>query len=135
MSYFFPIQVRFADTDAQGHVFFGNYLTFFDEAVSGLLRAIGWSYQEMRERGLDLVYAHVECDYQRPAVFEELLHVYPHVARIGTTSVTFECEARHAASGDRVASGKMVVVVRDWRSGAKVEVPTAFRDAVAQFEH
>ncbi len=25
--YYFPIQVRYADTDAQGHVFFGNYFT------------------------------------------------------------------------------------------------------------
>ena len=133
MSYFFTIQVRFADTDAQGHVFFGNYFTYFDEAVSGLLRIMGWSYDMMRERGFDLVYAHAECDYQRPAVFEEVLHVYPKIVHIGTTSLVFECVAHRGASDEVVAQGKLAMVMRDVKSGAKIPVPDSFRAAVRDF--
>ncbi len=76
MNYFLPLQVRFADTDAQGHVFFGNYFVYFDEAVNGLLRSLNFAYPEMRAQNLDMVYAHAECDYHSSAVFEEVLHIH-----------------------------------------------------------
>jgi len=28
--FYYPVKVRFVETDAQGHVFFGHYLTYFD---------------------------------------------------------------------------------------------------------
>ena len=129
MSYFFPIQVRFADTDAQGHVFFGTYLTYFDEAVSGLLRTLGFSYAALRAQGLDLVYAHAECDYLSSAVFEETLHVYARVTRIGETSITIECDARRAANDESIARGKLVNVMVDDKR-IKTRVPDALRRAV-----
>lgn len=134
MNYFFPIQVRFADTDAQGHVFFGNYFTFFDEAISGLLRARGWSYDAMRARGFELVYAHAECDYQQPALFEQVLNVDARVAQLGNSSVTFECAAKRATNGAEIARGKLIMVMRDCKTGRKTNVPDAFRKAVAEWE-
>lgn len=134
MNYYFPIQVRFADTDAQGHVFFGNYLTYFDEAVSGLLRAVGQSYQTLRAQNLDFVYAHAECDYATPAVFEDVLHIYARVAHIGTTSVTFECHALRAADNVSIARGKLVCVMRDATTNQKTAVPESFRRAAEQYQ-
>lgn len=134
MDYFFPIQVRFADTDAQGHVFFGTYFTYFDEAVSGLLRSLGFSYAALRAQGLDLVYAHAKCDYIAGAVFEDLLHVYARVTRIGETSLTIECEARRVADNQVIARGSLVNVMID-NTGAKTRVPDALRHAVAHANH
>lgn len=131
MDYYLPIQVRFADTDAQGHVFFGTYLTYFDEAVSGLLRALGFSYASLKADGVEMVYAHAECDYLASAVFEETLHVYARVTRIGETSITIECEARRATSGEAVARGRLVNVVVDARR-VKTRVPENLRQAVAR---
>lgn len=134
MKYYFPIQVRFADTDLQGHVFFGTYLTYFDEAASGLLRALGYSYPELRARNLDIVYARAECDYIAAAQFEDLLYVYARVARIGTTSMTFECAAQRATDQMLVARGKIVCVLRDATTHAKMAVPEELRRAVQEFE-
>ena len=39
--YALPLTVRYADTDAQGHVFFANYLTYADEGLTGYLAEIG----------------------------------------------------------------------------------------------
>lgn len=132
-SYYFPIQVRFADTDALGHVFFANYFTFFDEAVSGLLRALGHSYQDLRAQNMEFVYAHAESDYVTSARFEEVLHVYARVVKIGTTSVTFECAALRVSDNTSLARGKLVCVMRDVSTGIKTAVPESFRRAVAEF--
>ncbi|MDL1897417.1 acyl-CoA thioesterase [Anaerolineae bacterium CFX7] len=134
MNYYFPLQVRFADTDAQGHAFFGSYFTFFDEAASGLLRALGHSYQTLRAQNLDFVYAHAECDYSAPAVFEDLVHVYARVAQLGNTSVTIECNAVRAADQMLLARGKLVCVIRDATTHQKVPVPESFRRAVQAFD-
>jgi acyl-CoA thioester hydrolase len=134
MNYYFPLQVRFADTDAQGHAFFGAYFTFFDEAVSGLLRALGHAYTELRAQNLDFVYVHAECDYARPAEFEDLLHVHARVEKIGATSMTFACAAQRAADGAWLARGKIVCVVLDATTGQKTAVPESLRRAVEQFE-
>src|SRR5689334_16455551 len=125
--YSHPIQVRFADTDAQGHVFFGNYLTYFDEAVSGLMRSLNLSYQTLRSQNLDFVYAHAECDYQQRAVFEEILNVHVHPSRIGESTITFECNAHRVSDDELIASGKLVVVMVDTQSGKKTRVPEHVR--------
>lgn len=134
MNYHFPIQVRFADTDMQGHVFFGTYFTYFDEAVSGLLRALGHSYPELRARNLDFVYARAECDYVAPAVFEDVLRVYARVANIGNTSVTFECDAVRVGDDALIARGKLVGVMRDATTNQKTAVPASFRRAAQEFQ-
>ncbi len=36
-----PIDIRFADTDTNGHVFFANYLAYFDTALLKYLNHIG----------------------------------------------------------------------------------------------
>jgi len=36
-----PVQVRYGETDMQGHVFFGYYFTYFDVGLVEYLRATG----------------------------------------------------------------------------------------------
>nr|NIO70902.1 acyl-CoA thioesterase [Anaerolineae bacterium] len=35
------------ETDAQGHVFFGHYLTYFDIGLTEYMHAIGFGYQDL----------------------------------------------------------------------------------------
>jgi acyl-CoA thioester hydrolase len=39
--FFAPVQVRYAETDMQGHVFFGHYFAYFDIGLIEYLRATG----------------------------------------------------------------------------------------------
>lgn len=117
-----------------GHVFFANYFTFFDEAESGLLRALGHSYQSLRVQDLEFVYAHAETDYVASALFEDALHVYARVSEIGATSVTFECNAVRVADTLLLARGKLICVMRYVSTGNKAVVPESFRRAAEQFE-
>jgi acyl-CoA thioester hydrolase len=44
--FIFPVSVRFSDTDANRHVFFANYLTYFDMALMAYLKAVGYSFEK-----------------------------------------------------------------------------------------
>jgi acyl-CoA thioester hydrolase len=131
----FPLKVRHADTDAQGHVFFGNYFTFFDEAATGYLETIGMPFQKLVEMGLDFYYVDAHCQYKGSARSGEMLQVDARVARIGNTSFTFECAIyRQANPGEPIATGQVTAVVVNPKTREPVRVPDEVRQAVAKFE-
>jgi acyl-CoA thioester hydrolase len=132
--FFIPLRVRFAETDAQGHVFFGHYLTYFDEALTQYQHAIGYTYQDFLDAGVDFFYIHAECDYQARAFFEQVLNVHTRVGNIGNSSITFEFAIHKAQNDELVATGKIVAVVIDLQTKKPVRVPEVFRQAVAKFE-
>ena len=78
--------VRYAETDAQGRVFFGNYLTYFDVALTEYMRAIKFPYTDMLEAGMDMFYVEANCQYKGAARFDDLLHIHAQVGHIGNTS-------------------------------------------------
>ncbi|MFQ5435139.1 MAG: acyl-CoA thioesterase [Anaerolineae bacterium] len=132
--YYFPIQVRYADTDAQGHVFFGNYLTYFDEASGGYFRAIGFPWQKLAEMGLDIFYVSANCQYKGSATFEDVLHVHARMAAIGNTSYTIACAIYKQGSDQLLAEGEITAVVVNPQTRQPTPVPDELRQAVAAYE-
>jgi acyl-CoA thioester hydrolase len=132
--FFEPMRVRFVETDLQGHVFFGNYFVYFDEALSQYLHAIGYDYQDFVDSGVDFYYRHTDCDFESSAVFEEVLNVHARAAQIGNTSISFEFAAVKARNQELVATGRIIAVTVDLNTKKPVRVPDAFRTAVARYE-
>jgi acyl-CoA thioester hydrolase len=132
--FFEPMRVRFVETDLQGHVFFGNYLTYFDEALSQYQHAIGCTYGDLVAAGVDMFYIHSECDYHSRAFFEEMLNVHARVGQIGNSSITFEFAAFKAHNDELVATGKIIAVIIDPKTKKPTRVPDEFRNAVTRYE-
>lgn len=130
--YWFELVVRYADTDAQGHVYFANYLTYFDEAFTGYLHAVGYPPKRMIEDGVDVVYRDAQCEYLGSCRFEDRLRIGVRSERFGTTSFTLGYVIDNA--GEVVARGRLTNVCVDREAMTKVEVPAAFREAVTAFE-
>ena len=132
--FYHPIQVRFADTDAQGHVFFGEYYTYFDEAMAAYLKEIGFPWHGMVDLGIDMYYVDSGCQFKAPSYFAEILHVHTRINHIGNTSLGFELAIYKEADDTLVATGHLTSVVVDLKTGESVRVPDALRDAVAAYE-
>ena len=127
------MQVRFRDTDLQGHVYFGNYFEFCDEALSAYMRALGMPWQELVARGTDLFYASASCDYVGSARFEDVIHIEARIAKIGNTSITSEFVVR-SDDDEVLARARLVSVCVDAATREKTRVPEEFRKAAAAFE-
>ena len=130
----FPLQVRYADTDGQGHVFFGNYFTYFDEASGAYLRAIGFPWKKLAAMGLDIFYVAANCQYKGSATYEDILHVHARMAAIGNTSFTIECAIVKAGSDRLIAGGQITAVVVDPQTRKPAPVPDELRRVAADFE-
>jgi acyl-CoA thioester hydrolase len=69
------VRVRYADTDAEGVVYYGTYLTYFEVARVELLRHLGCPIGLARERGLVFPAVDAHLRYHRPGRVDDLLDV------------------------------------------------------------
>jgi acyl-CoA thioester hydrolase len=133
--FFAPIQVRYVETDMQGHVFFGHYFTYFDYALTEYLKEVEFGYKDFLDAGVDFFYAEANCRYEGRAFFEDTLNVHARVSKIGNTSFTFEFAVFEAETDRPISTGRIVAVAVDTDSGKPIRVPDRFRKAVSDFEN
>jgi acyl-CoA thioester hydrolase len=128
-------RVGFSDTDAQGIVYYGRYLPYFDLARVEYLRHLGLLRLETGiEEGHEFVMRASSVEYFAPARFDDLIEIFVRMARIGRTSATFECAA-HRVDGDQLmvtATQTLVLVDLDERKAAPI--PDDYRERISDFE-
>lgn len=121
-------RVRYADVDSQGIVFNGNYLTYYDDAITDLFLAARLDSAAMHESGYDVVTAHASVDFKATAALFEEMEIGVRLARVGNTSFTFELESR---VGERVTTQATIVYVAvDAATFRPIPVPDAFVTAM-----
>jgi acyl-CoA thioester hydrolase len=122
-------RVWFSDTDAQGVVYYGRYLPYFDHARTEYHRHLG----EMNIPGAEFVMRALEVEYLAPARFDDLIEAFVRIRRIGRTSITYECAAYRLPDETLMARATQTVVLVDG-SHRPTPVPETFRDTVKSFE-
>jgi acyl-CoA thioester hydrolase len=88
------LRVRYSECDQQGVVFNAHYLSYYDVAITELFRERVCPYQEMIDKGDDLVVAESRLRYLRPARFDDNLDIVMNIHHLGTTSMIVRPEFR-----------------------------------------
>ena len=97
------IRVRYAETDRMGFLHHANYLVYFEQGRTELLRSSGLTYKDLEDKGYLLVLAKLEVRYRSPARYDDLLILETTTVR--TTAVRIDHRYRL-----RVVSDHEVVV-------------------------
>jgi acyl-CoA thioester hydrolase len=127
------IRVGFSDTDAQGIVYYGRYLPYFDLARVEYLRELDLLHPEPLA-GYEFVMRACTIEYFAPAVFDDEIDVYIRVARFGRTSATFECAAYRVPDDALMVTATQTLVLVDLEERRAVPIPDAYRERVRMFE-
>ncbi len=86
-----PVRVYFEDTDAQGIVYFANYLRFMERGRTEWLRSRGVEQQTlMRDQNLCFSLINTNVNFHRPARFDDMLSVRTRVTKARGARVVFE---------------------------------------------
>ena len=127
-----PIEVRFRDLDALGHVNNAVYLTYFEVARSAYFIAV--SGRPYRVEDFAIVIAEASCRYRSPAFYGERLSA--EVATTNLRSRSFELAYRILTedNGRLVAEGHTVQVAYDHQTRRTTVLPPEFRRAIEAFE-
>jgi acyl-CoA thioester hydrolase len=73
--HYLAVRVYYEDTDFSGYVYHSNYLKFCERARSDFLRVLGVDQNVLFAAGSAFVVRHINCDFLRPARFDEILTV------------------------------------------------------------
>lgn len=129
-------RVGFSETDAQGVVYYGRYMPYFDLARTEYHRHLDLG--RIRTGVGDFAMRASTVEYHAPARFDDLLEVFVRVERIGTTSVTYDHAAylvgEDGESATLMATAQQTLVWLDLGERRPLNVPDAFRKRVLEFE-
>ncbi len=128
-------RVEFRDTDAAGIVHFSVFFAYMEQAEHELLRSLGLSViQKVGDRTISWPRVHAECNYRKPARFEDELEIQVSVSRIGDKSLTYQFSFRLGA--DSIADGQIVAAcceVENRQIKSSVPVPEEFIQRLRPF--
>ena len=86
----YNLKVYYEDTDAQGVVYYANYLKFFERARTEYLRAVGYEQMELMKAGIIFVVRGVEMKLHKPAKLDDNIFVRTKLVKLGKVSFDFE---------------------------------------------
>jgi acyl-CoA thioester hydrolase len=125
-------RVGFSDTDAQGIVYYGRYLPYFDLARVEYHRHLGLTLDMFD--GNEPVMRALAVEYHAPAVFDDTIEVYVRLARIGRTSATYEFAAYREEDDVLMVTATQTLVLVDLVERKPCPIPAVFVEAVQRFE-
>ena len=102
------LRVRYAETDQMGVAYYANYFVWFEVARTDLMRATGWTYREMEASGVLLPVIEAQCEYRRPARYDEEVEIETSAAMLSPVRLEFHYAVRVAGIAEPAAVGVTV---------------------------
>lgn len=127
-----PIQIRFGDIDAMGHINNNIYFSYFDLGKTTYLemikpQAVSWT------EGL-IVIAHIEVDFLSPVYYKEKIEVDTKVLSLGEKSGVFLQQIRSEKTGEIKCRCRSVFVCYNAATQSSMPVPDDWRKVISEYE-
>lgn len=127
-----PVQTRFNDFDMLGHLNNSVYFQLFDLGKIDYFRCmlpggLDW-------HNLNVVVAHIECDYLAPCYITEELVVMTTITHIGEKSFNIEQRLANAQTKEIKCVSRTVMVGFDLKTGHTIPISQKWIDAFDRYE-
>ena len=123
-------RVWFSDTDAQGIVYYGRYMPYFDLSRTEYHRHLG----RIDVGGADFVMRAMTVEYHAPARFDDLLEIFVRVSRLGRTSLAYELCATRLPDETLMVTATQTLVLVDVATRRPTPLPESSRAPIRAFE-
>ncbi|MHB8808180.1 MAG: acyl-CoA thioesterase [Anaerolineaceae bacterium] len=131
--FFYPVQIRYADLDAQWHVNNAHFLTILEQARLSYIRQLGlWDGKSFLDLGV--IIADIHIAYKAPIALEDEIQVALRISHIGNKSMTMENEILNTKDRSLKAQAEVVLVTYDFHSKMTIPVPESWRKKIMEFE-
>lgn len=91
----FPYRIIYADTDAGGVVYYGNYMRLLEIGRTEFMRSVlGIPYQQLQRDGIIFPVSEIFCRYKAPAVYDDLVEIYTSLFSFTEHTIRFHYEIR-----------------------------------------
>lgn len=128
------VQIRWADCDPAGSVYYPNYFTMFETALFAFMELRGRTWPAlMRDHGIGFPRVEAHCRYLGPAATGDRLNVTLRVLELRARGLTIGFDIAHA-DGRAVAAGQVgfvAVALDPTLTPQAVELPAEVRELFA----
>lgn len=126
-------RVTWADTDAAQVVHYSNYFKLFERAEEDFYRHLGFSFTDLRTKGLWFPRVEALCQYKKTARFNDLLEIELAVEELGEKSVKYGFRIVSNETNMLLATGHVVVVAADKQAGKATQIPREIVEKLKPF--
>jgi acyl-CoA thioester hydrolase len=123
-------RVYLEDTDAQGIVYYANYLRYFERGRSEILESLGIPMDQVAQPDCRLVVYEARIKFRRPAFLGNKIEVLTSMLRTSEYRLSFRQQIRRRGENEALVSGEVDVVAID-QDGTLKELPAIFGPARA----
>ena len=133
-------KTQYYETDQMGIIHHSNYIRWFEEARTDLLRQMGISYEELEAQGILCPVLHVTCDYRSMTRFGETVLIIPILKSYNGIKMTIEYSVTDKETGELrcVGETRHCFLSREGKPVALkksyLEVDKMFKDVSSQQE-
>ncbi len=127
-----PIEVRFQDLDALGHVNNTVYLIYSETGRLSYLANLGFALPITNWPSFSFIMAHTSCDFRKPVLHGQKVAVGTRVTEIKRSSMRLDY--RIEADGELAAEGYAILVHYDHVAKCASPVPPDIRAKIEAFE-
>ena len=104
------VRVRFSDTDAQGHLYFANYLVYADEVAGYYMEELGFSAMNPQQAPCFIFTVDLQCEYLGECKAFDTVRVHVGYSRLGNSSADISFELFNDQSSMLLARGSFTQV-------------------------
>lgn len=126
------VKVRYAETDAQGVVYHGSYVVWFEVGRTEYCEAAGYPYARMEAEGVNIVVSDLAARFRRPARYGDTVRVATRLAAARSRGCTFEYRIT-LPDGSPCVEGETVHLFVDRNTGKPIAVPEPVRAALSAY--
>lgn len=121
------VRVYYEDTDADGVVYYSNYLKYMERARTEWLRDIGILQSELRsDQGLIFAVTKVNIHFQLPARIDDMLNINTKLIKAGGARLTFSQSITNQDS-TALCNADVIVACLQADSGKPKRLPDSIR--------
>jgi acyl-CoA thioester hydrolase len=125
----FPVRVYFEDTDAQGVVYYANYLRFMERGRTEWLRSRGVEQDALLARhGLCFSITQADMRFHRPARFNDELLVLTCLVQQERVRFALDQEVRRARDSELLVSARCAAACLDSATFRPKRIPAGLLD-------
>lgn len=107
----FQFRVRYQETDQMGVVYHANYFVWFEMGRAELFRSSGFRYLDLEEAGFLTPVIKVNCNYLKPAFYDDLLSVETQLDKLTPVRLEFSYQIKRKTT--LLATGETVHAIID----------------------
>lgn len=116
--------------DAQGHLYFANYMVYADEVLGAYMEQLGLGAMNPHTAPCLIFTVDIRCEYFSEIAGNGEVNVCVGYARLGNSSADAVFELYNHASGELLAKGGLTQVFVDPKSRKSTPIPSAFKAGI-----